>query len=96
MTRSRRGGRSAPPGCPGRRRRPGFARARFRLSELPGVTVTPTAGAGAAGAAASRVLTGAGLGHLGGHLELRSFGSPGPAARARAAEHAVRAALRTG
>ncbi|GGZ45728.1 hypothetical protein AB0P12_11785 [Streptomyces subrutilus] len=72
-------------------------RARFRLSEIPGVTVAPAAGAGCvtpAAAAAARALGEAGLGHLGGHLELRTYGSaPRTVDLARAARRAVAAAL---
>ncbi|MFI5620496.1 hypothetical protein [Streptomyces sp. NPDC051567] len=104
----RPGARRPAPGAPGRHaagpgRRPGLVRARFRLSELPGVTVTaPAAGAvpgrgAAAGAAAARALAQAGLGHLGGHLVLRTYGAAPPArALTRAARRAVAAALAGG
>ncbi|GHB59081.1 hypothetical protein GCM10010347_31270 [Streptomyces cirratus] len=65
-------------------------RARFRLSDLPGVTAASATGA----AAASRALARAGLGHLGGHLALRGRAGARPADLARAAERAVAAALR--
>ncbi|MCX4696230.1 hypothetical protein [Streptomyces sp. NBC_01408] len=87
------GGRGGGPG-----RRPGAGsrgvRARFRVTETPGVTVTPGRGAGPASAAAHRALVQAGLGHLGGHLRLDTYG-PAPRGRdlARAARRAVTAAL---
>lgn len=72
-----------------------MVRARFRLSDLPGVTVAPASGAGAAGEAASRALSRAGLGHLGGHLALCGLGGPPRVAElTRAAERAVAVALR--
>ncbi|WP_329200238.1 MULTISPECIES: hypothetical protein [unclassified Streptomyces] len=73
-------------------RRPRPVRARFRLSEFPGVTAAPACAAGAA--AASRALARAGLGHLGGHLALRGPAGARAADLARAAEGAVAAALR--
>lgn len=73
-------------------RRPRPVRARFRLSELPGVTAAPACAAGAA--AASRALARAGLGHLGGHLALRGPAGVRAGDLARAAERAVAAALR--
>ncbi|MFF1560565.1 hypothetical protein [Streptomyces sp. NPDC058279] len=98
--RLRPGGRSGAATRPRRGRPvgrgPRLVRARFRLSDLPGITVTPAApGADGAGAAASRALTRAGLGHLGGHLVLRGPGGPPRVADlARAAERAVAVALR--
>ncbi|MGW7137788.1 hypothetical protein [Streptomyces xanthophaeus] len=82
----------------GARVRPGSpswpVRARFRLGEVPGVTVTPARGGGPASAAAHQALVRAGLGHLGGHLRLDAYG-PAPRARdlVRAARRAVAAAL---
>ncbi|WP_412076322.1 hypothetical protein ACLF6K_11940 [Streptomyces xanthophaeus] len=69
-------------------------RARFRLAEAPGVTVTPARGTGPASTAAHRTLVQAGLGHLGGHLRLDAYG-PAPRSRdlVRAARRAVAAAL---
>ncbi|MGW7126197.1 hypothetical protein ACWGG3_39045, partial [Streptomyces sp. NPDC054901] len=65
-------------------------RARFRLGELPGVTVRPGPAGRVAGPAARRALTEAGLGHLGGHLELRTRGpAPRAADLARAGRRAV-------
>ncbi|MDG9719611.1 hypothetical protein [Streptomyces sp. DH24] len=75
-----------------------LVRARFRLAgpdALPGVVVEPAAGRpGHVGAVATRTLAEAGLGHLGGHLRLRTYGRPpGAAATARAVRRAVHRAL---
>ncbi|MGW5398876.1 hypothetical protein [Streptomyces sp. NPDC003952] len=100
-------GRAAPrpvpggrlPGPRGRRRRAACVRGRFRLSELPGVSAAAVPPAGpaataAAAAAAHRALGAAGLGHLGGRLELRTYGSaPRSSDLTRAARRAVAAAL---
>ncbi|MFJ5548054.1 hypothetical protein [Streptomyces sp. NPDC093225] len=70
-----------------------LVRARFRLAGPagpPGVTVDPGPGAGPAGAAAAGALAEAGLGYLGGHLDLRTYG---PAPRAADAAHAARRAV---
>ncbi|MFD6891538.1 hypothetical protein [Streptomyces sp. NPDC059957] len=91
------GGR--PAGPRGRRRRAACVRGRFRLSELPGVDATtlPAAGPAATSAAATaayRALGAAGLGHLGGRLELRTYGgAPRSTDLARAARRAVATAL---
>ncbi|MFD5149279.1 hypothetical protein, partial [Streptomyces sp. NPDC058401] len=91
------GGRLAGPR--GRRGRAACVRGRFRLSELPGVSAAAVPAAGpaataAAAAAAHRALGAAGLGHLGGRLELRTYGSaPRSADLARAARRAVATAL---
>ncbi|WP_369198689.1 hypothetical protein [Streptomyces djakartensis] len=75
----------------------GLVRARFRLTGtdgMPGVSVRPGPGAGTAGTAATRALREAGLAHLGGHLELRTYGrAPRDAETAHAAHRAVRHAL---
>ncbi|MEU9029372.1 hypothetical protein [Streptomyces sp. NPDC048383] len=77
-------------------RRGGLVRARFRLGDLPGVTVRPGPAGRVAGPAARRALTEAGLGHLGGHLELRTRGpAPRAADLARAGRRAVTRALET-
>ncbi|MFE9561590.1 hypothetical protein ACFYM0_10820 [Streptomyces sp. NPDC006487] len=91
------GGRLAGP--PGRRRRAACVRGRFRLSEVPGVSAAavPAAGPAATAAAATaayRALGAAGLGHLGGRLELRTYGgAPRGSDLARAARRAVALAL---
>ncbi|MFD4050943.1 hypothetical protein ACFWSF_36500, partial [Streptomyces sp. NPDC058611] len=81
----------------GRRRHAACVRGRFRLSEVPGVTVGPVPGTGStavAATAAYRALGSAGLGHLGGRLELRTTGAtPRSSDLARAARRAVAAAL---
>ncbi|MFJ1866077.1 hypothetical protein ACIOD1_15725 [Streptomyces sp. NPDC088097] len=72
----------------------GLVRARFRFGELPGVTAPPGPAGRAAGAAAARALAEAGLGHLGGHLDLRTYGpAPRGPRLAHAARRAVTAAL---
>ncbi|MET9609954.1 hypothetical protein ABZZ17_33620 [Streptomyces sp. NPDC006512] len=78
--------------APGRRGGP--VRARFRFGELPGVTVRSGPAGRVAGPAARRALAEAGLGHLGGHLELRTPGrAPRAADLTRAARRAVTRAL---
>ncbi|MFB8249189.1 hypothetical protein ACFC5X_29655 [Streptomyces sp. NPDC055952] len=76
-----------------------LVRARFRLTGAdapPGVTVRPGPGAVTAGAAATRALREAGLAHLGGHLDLRTYGrAPRQAETARAVRRAVHRALAT-
>ncbi|MEU5366899.1 hypothetical protein ABZ354_26120 [Streptomyces sp. NPDC005925] len=78
--------------------------ARFRLAGpdgLPGVVVDARsgpgpgrgAGPGHPGAVATRALAEAGLGHLGGHLRLRTYGQPPAADTARAVRRAVRRAV---
>ncbi|MFD3677309.1 hypothetical protein [Streptomyces sp. NPDC058613] len=91
------GRRAGGHGPGGRRGHAACVRGRFRLSEVPGVTVGPVPGAGSAAVAATaayRALGSAGLGHLGGRLELRTTGSaPRSSDLARAARRAVAAAL---
>ncbi|MFE4632810.1 hypothetical protein ACFRJ1_05450 [Streptomyces sp. NPDC056773] len=95
--RSGPGGRLTGP--PGHHRRAACVRGRFRLSEVPGVSVAPVLPAGpaataAAATAAHRALGAAGLGHLGGRLELRTYGGALRGSDlARAARRAVAAAL---
>ncbi|MEG8279872.1 hypothetical protein [Streptomyces sp. AHA2] len=76
-----------------------LVRARFRLTAPdapPGVSVRPGPGARTAGAAATRALREAGLAHLGGHLDLRTYGrAPRDAETAHAAHRAVHRTLAT-
>ncbi len=79
-----------------------LVRAQFRLAGpegLPGVVVDArhglgsTAGTGHPGEVATRALAEAGLGHLGGHLRLRTYGRPPAADTARAVRRAVHRAV---
>ncbi|MFI5986944.1 hypothetical protein ACIBEA_39540 [Streptomyces sp. NPDC051555] len=81
-------------GGPGRRA--GRVRAVFRPGELPGVAVAgPPRLVRVAGSAAARALAEAGLGHLGGRLEVHAYDrAPRPGALAHAARRAVALALR--
>lgn len=83
----------------GHHRQAACVRGRFRLSEVPGVSAAAVPGVGsastaAAASAAYRALGAAGLGHLGGRLELRTYGgAPRGCDLARAARRAVATAL---